>query len=129
MWATMFGRSTTAWTIARTSGSEAGYGPAPSCSDSVAHSMGKFRFRSRLSSGGGVLIVTPSKARVVGMRLPGAVRVWDAHGEDAAVAVHVLLVQAVLGVEPRVRADARAQVARPLCQGELGAVGVQPGDD
>src|SRR3970040_2085721 len=40
MYEVMLGRSTIAWTSARTSGSETGYGPAPSCSPSGAPAAG-----------------------------------------------------------------------------------------
>ena len=56
----MFGRAATASPYARVSGSEKGNGPAPGCSPSGAHSTGKLRFRSSPSSGGAILIWTPS---------------------------------------------------------------------
>ena len=63
------------------------------------------------------------------MRLPGAVRILEAHHQDPAVAVDVLLVQAVLLVEPRIGPDAGADEPRPVGERELGAVGVQARDD
>ena len=116
----MFRRASIASTSARTSGSEVGNGPAPCCSASGAHSAGQLRLRSSPSSAGAIGIVTPSQvrivpsgskseelaldvvrpatdqdARVVRVRLPGAVRVAHPHEEDASVAVDVLAVQAV----------------------------------
>ena len=67
--------------------------------------------------------------RVVGMSLPGAVRVLDPHHQDPPVAVDVLFVEPVLLVEPRVRTDARADELRLVGERELGAVRVEPGDD
>ena len=69
------------------------------------------------------------EARVVGMRLPGAVRVLDPHHQDPSVAVDVLLVEPVLLVEARVRPDARADEVRLVGERELGAVRVEPRDD
>ena len=63
------------------------------------------------------------------MRFPGAVRIAHAHHQDAPVAVQVLLVQAVLLVEQRIRTHARAYEARPVGQGELGPVGVETRND
>ena len=47
-------------TTARTSGSEVGYGPAPSCSNSWRHSAGKLRFRSSPSRSRFTLSMKPS---------------------------------------------------------------------
>ena len=66
------------------------------------------------------------QARLGGVLLVAAVRVGDAHRQDAAVAVDILRRQAVdrLLIE-RIAPRARADVARPVAQRELGAVGVQ----
>ena len=66
------------------------------------------------------------QARVLLALLPRAVRIGDAHEEDAAVAVDVLGGEALdrLLVE-RIAPRRRADVARPVGERELGAVGVQ----
>ena len=58
MYPVMFGRSTTASTIARISGSDVGYGPPALVG--LGPFAGKLRFRSSDSVGGGSLIVAPS---------------------------------------------------------------------
>ena len=60
--APMLGCATQKSTIARTSGSLVGYGPAPTCSNSWRHSDGKLRFRSRPSRSRLTLTRTPSQA-------------------------------------------------------------------
>jgi hypothetical protein len=67
--------------------------------------------------------------RIIRVRLPGAVRVLDAHHQDAPVAVDVLFVEAVLLVEPRIRAQARADEVRLVREGCLGTVHGQPRHD
>ena len=69
------------------------------------------------------------QARVVRVRLPGSVRILEAHHQDAPVAVEVLLVQPVLLVEPRIRPDARADEVRLVRERRLGAVRSQPRHD
>ena len=54
-----------AWTSARTSGSDVGYGPAPIWSPSGTQSAGQLRLRSRPSSGGAIFTVTPSQFLIV----------------------------------------------------------------
>ena len=149
----MFFRATIASTSARTSGSEVGYGPAPSCSPSGAQSAGQLRFRSRPSSTGAIVTLTPSqfwivpsgKTRknspskssgwratssraIVRVRLPGAVRVAEAHHQQAPVAVDVLAVEPVLRLLARVRANARAAEA-PVGEPRVRAVRVHARDD
>ena len=65
---------------------------------------------------------------VLGMRLPGPVRVGHAHEEDAPVPVDVLAVEAVLGLLARVRAHARAAAAA-VREPRLGAVRVHARHD
>ena len=66
------------------------------------------------------------KARILLALLPSAVRIGDAHEEDPAVAVDVLGGQALdrLLVE-WITARRRADVARPVGERELGAVGIE----
>jgi hypothetical protein len=65
---------------------------------------------------------------VVGVRLPGAVRIRHAHEEHAPVAVDVLAVEPVLGLVTRVWADARAAEAA-VREPRLGAVRVDARHD
>jgi len=66
------------------------------------------------------------QARVGAALLVAAVRVGDAHEQHAAVAVNVFHRQAVdLLLFVRIAARAGADVARPIGQRQLGAVGVQ----
>ena len=58
--APMLGCLTTKSTIARTSGSLVGYGPAPVCSNSCRHIDGKLRFKSSPSRSGLTLTCRPS---------------------------------------------------------------------